>query len=188
MLLRLGGFAFSSTTLPFTGISRQTDWRIAEHKKFQAQSSLQFVGVDSDKITIKGILYPQAVLYDPNYNKYLNGIPDISKFDPLAYKNFKFNPSLPNSPSDIVYDAIYKDKHSKNKLMGDETNLAELRKMADAGKSYELLDENGFVYGMWAIKSISEDFSHFVGKFCRKIDFTLNLMRDADLEPATPIK
>lgn len=178
MILTLGTFTFSSNSLPYTSIARQTDWRIAEHKKFNAQTSLQFTGVDSDKITLKGIVYPQAVLYDADYSKYLAGISDPR--NPLQIQNFKFNPTLPNSPADIIYDVIWKDKHSKNKLMGDEANLEQLRKMADAGISYVLVDENGFCYGWWGIKSLSEDRSHIVGKLCRKIDFTVNLIRDED--------
>jgi len=122
VILCYGKFIFTHRTVPFAGISRQSDWRIAEHKRIGERPLLQYVGPDNDKISIKGILYPQVTL--------------------------------------------------------GAASLEYLRVVANSGESHVLIDQLGWVYGLWAVKSVSEEQTHFLNGFAQKIEFTLSLIRD----------
>ncbi|SDE41965.1 phage tail protein [Paraburkholderia lycopersici] len=67
-----------------------------------------------------------------------------------------------------------------NKI-GTLDSLAELRKMADAGEAYVLVDGAGNVYGAFVIEGLDEaqTFQQKDGT-PRRVEFTLNLMRVDD--------
>lgn len=66
-------------------------------------------------------------------------------------------------------------------LAGKLSSLQELRKMADAGAAYALVDGAGSVYGAFLIEGISENQSyHDVQGRPRKVEFTLSLTRTDD--------
>jgi phage protein U len=67
-----------------------------------------------------------------------------------------------------------------NKI-GTLESLAELRKMADAGEAYVLVDGAGNVYGAFIIEGIDEGQSlHQKDGTPRRVEFTINLMRVDD--------
>lgn len=59
-------------------------------------------------------------------------------------------------------------------------SIEELRRLGDEGESLPLVDEAGWVYGLWAIERVSEKKSHFMGGGPQRIEFTLTLTRDDD--------
>ena len=64
-------------------------------------------------------------------------------------------------------------------------SLDELRRMADSGETWALVDGQGYVYGAFVITSIDETAKHFhVDGTPRQIDFCLELLRaDGEAEP-----
>lgn len=66
-------------------------------------------------------------------------------------------------------------------LTGGPSTLDDLRWMASQGRSYPLLDGEGYYYGYWLIESIEETKSVFMaGGVARKIEFSLSLQRDEE--------
>ncbi|MGL6093948.1 MAG: phage tail protein [Pseudomonas paracarnis] len=59
MMLSLGMFVFSLSTLAYQELQRQTDWRHASNSRVGAAPARQFVGRGDDVITLPGILFPQ---------------------------------------------------------------------------------------------------------------------------------
>lgn len=60
-------------------------------------------------------------------------------------------------------------------------SIQRLRDMAEAGKSYVLIDGRGNYQGEWIIESVNEDRSEFIGDGqARRINFSLALRRDID--------
>lgn len=59
MMLSLGMFVFSLSTLTYQELQRQTDWRHASNSRVGAAPARQFVGRGDDVITLPGILFPQ---------------------------------------------------------------------------------------------------------------------------------
>jgi uncharacterized protein len=63
-------------------------------------------------------------------------------------------------------------------LTGGELSLEGLRRMADTGKSYPLIDGRGNVNGFFVIEKISKGRSEFFSDgAARKIEFTIELKR-----------
>ena len=63
-------------------------------------------------------------------------------------------------------------------LMGDPESIGKLRKMADAGKGYAMVDGAGVVYGVFVIESLSESqMQHYEDGTPRLTDFTIGLAR-----------
>lgn len=73
-------------------------------------------------------------------------------------------------------------------LAGKASSLDELRKLADAGEAYVLVDGAGKVYGAYLIEDMSEDLSHLrINGTARRIGFSISLTRqDDDRARATP--
>ncbi|MBD8268385.1 phage tail protein [Pseudomonas fluorescens] len=59
MMLSLGMFVFSLSTLAYQELQRQTNWRHASNSRVGAAPALQFVGRGEDTITLPGILLPE---------------------------------------------------------------------------------------------------------------------------------
>ncbi|WP_040269172.1 phage tail protein [Pseudomonas rhodesiae] len=59
MMLSLGMFVFSLSTLAYQELQRQTNWRHASNSLVGAAPALQFVGRGEDTITLPGILLPE---------------------------------------------------------------------------------------------------------------------------------
>ncbi|MCG7219492.1 phage tail protein [Acinetobacter sp. AG3] len=61
---------------------------------------------------------------------------------------------------------------------GSQLSLTALRLMGDTGKSFPLIDGTGKIYGLWALKSLGDEYEHFFkdGK-ARKVDFNLTLIK-----------
>lgn len=59
MMLSLGMFVFSLSTLAYQELQRQTNWRHASNSRVGAAPALQFVGRGDDTITLPGILLPE---------------------------------------------------------------------------------------------------------------------------------
>ncbi|GLS13613.1 phage tail protein [Hydrogenophaga electricum] len=64
-------------------------------------------------------------------------------------------------------------------------SIEALRALGDAGESLPLVDEAGWVYGLFAIERVSETKRHIMGGQAQRIDFTLHLVRDDDAAIAT---
>ena len=124
MMLTLGEFVFWALGTSYESIERDTQWRVATHKRVGQRPLLQYVGPDDDRITIPGTLYPQ--------------------------------------------------------LTAGAESIEQLRALADEGESLPLVDEAGWVYGLWAIEKISEKQRHIMGGKAQRIDFTVSLVRDDD--------
>lgn len=59
---------------------------------------------------------------------------------------------------------------------GSPKSLSKLRKMADTGKAYPLIDGRGTIHGLWIIESLNETRSEFFKDgTARKIEFSLTL-------------
>jgi phage protein U len=70
-------------------------------------------------------------------------------------------------------------------LAGTQISLDTLRKMADTGKAWPLIEGTGRIYGIYVIESISETRSYFFKDgAARRIEFNLTLQRvdDSDLD------
>lgn len=59
MMLSLGMFVFSLSTLAYQELQRQTNWRHASNNRVGAPPALQFVGRGEDTITLPGIILPE---------------------------------------------------------------------------------------------------------------------------------
>ncbi|MDE1528188.1 phage tail protein [Pseudomonas carnis] len=59
MMLSLGMFVFSLSTLAYQELQRQTNWRHATNSRVGAPPALQFVGRGDDTITLPGIILPE---------------------------------------------------------------------------------------------------------------------------------
>ena len=63
-------------------------------------------------------------------------------------------------------------------LAGSPASLDELRKMADTGKAWALVEGTGLVYGLYVIESMSETRTlFFKDGAARRIEFSLSLKR-----------
>lgn len=59
MLLSLGDFVFSLSTLAYQELSRRTSWRHAQNPRVGARAASQFLGPGDDLISLAGDLVPQ---------------------------------------------------------------------------------------------------------------------------------
>lgn len=59
MMLALGMFVFSLSTLAYQELQRQTEWRHPSNSRVGAAPARQFVGRGDDIITLPGILFPE---------------------------------------------------------------------------------------------------------------------------------
>lgn len=65
-------------------------------------------------------------------------------------------------------------------LTDGAASIEDLRRLGDEGESMPLVDEAGWVYGLFAIESLRERQAAFMWGGPQKIDFTLSLVRDDD--------
>ncbi len=59
MMLALGMFVFSLSTLAYQELQRQTSWRHSSSNRVNAQPALQYTGRGDESITLPGILLPE---------------------------------------------------------------------------------------------------------------------------------
>lgn len=59
MMLALGMFVFSLSTLAYQELQRQTEWRHPGSSRVGAAPARQFIGRGDDSITLPGILFPE---------------------------------------------------------------------------------------------------------------------------------
>ena len=59
MMLALGMFVFSLSTLAYQELQRQTEWRHPSNSRVGAAPARQFVGRGEDIITLPGIIFPE---------------------------------------------------------------------------------------------------------------------------------
>ena len=59
MMLALGMFVFSLSTLAYQELQRQTEWRHASRNRVGAAPARQFVGRGDDSITLPGVILPE---------------------------------------------------------------------------------------------------------------------------------
>lgn len=59
MMLALGMFVFSLSTLAYQELQRQTNWRHSSSNRVNAQPALQYTGRGEESITLPGILLPE---------------------------------------------------------------------------------------------------------------------------------
>ena len=59
MMLALGMFVFSLSTLSYQELQRQTEWRHPSSSRVGAAPARQFIGRGDDSITLPGILFPE---------------------------------------------------------------------------------------------------------------------------------
>ena len=59
MMLALGMFVFSLSTLAYQELQRQTEWRHPSYSRVGAAPARQFVGRGDDIITLPGIIFPE---------------------------------------------------------------------------------------------------------------------------------
>lgn len=60
MMMSLGMFVFSLSTLAYQQLQRQTAWRHASTSRVGARAAAQFVGPGDDAITLNGVLLPDV--------------------------------------------------------------------------------------------------------------------------------
>lgn len=56
MMMALGQFVFSLTTLAYQDLQRQTSWRHATNNRVGARPARQFLGPGDDSITLSGVV------------------------------------------------------------------------------------------------------------------------------------
>ncbi|CNG52300.1 phage tail protein [Yersinia kristensenii] len=59
MMLSLGLFVFMRQTTPYQSIGRNIDYRWPTNSRIGLRPTAQFLGVDSEKITLSGVLLPE---------------------------------------------------------------------------------------------------------------------------------
>lgn len=59
MMMALGQFVFSLSTLAYQEFQRQTDWRHGSTSRIGARPARQFLGPGDDSITLPGVLLPE---------------------------------------------------------------------------------------------------------------------------------
>ncbi|OVZ80922.1 phage tail protein [Yersinia kristensenii] len=59
MMLSLGLFVFMRQTTPYQSIGRNIDYRWPSNSRIGLRPAAQFLGVDSEKITLSGVLLPE---------------------------------------------------------------------------------------------------------------------------------
>jgi hypothetical protein len=59
MMLALGLFVFMRQTLPFQSMQHDISWRWPSNSRVGARPAFQFLGVEEEKITLSGTLYPE---------------------------------------------------------------------------------------------------------------------------------
>lgn len=59
MLMALGQFVFSMSTLAYQDIQRQNQWRHPSHSRVGAMPARQYVGPGDETISLKGVLAPE---------------------------------------------------------------------------------------------------------------------------------
>lgn len=59
MMLALGMFVFSLSTLAYQELQRQTEWRHPSSSRVGSAPARQFIGRGDDSITLPGIIFPE---------------------------------------------------------------------------------------------------------------------------------
>lgn len=59
MMMALGTFAFSLSTLVYQQLQRSTSWRHASSERVGARAARQYVGPGDDKIDLSGLVAPE---------------------------------------------------------------------------------------------------------------------------------
>ncbi|CNG74954.1 phage protein U [Yersinia enterocolitica] len=59
MMLSLGLFVFMRQTTPYQSLGRNIDYRWPSNSRIGLRPAAQFLGVDSEKITLSGVLLPE---------------------------------------------------------------------------------------------------------------------------------
>ena len=59
MMLALGMFVFSLSTMAYQELQRQTEWRHPSSSRVGAAPARQFIGRGDDSITLPGIIFPE---------------------------------------------------------------------------------------------------------------------------------
>lgn len=60
MMMVLGFFVFMLKTIPFQQLQQQQQWRHASNNRVGKRPTMQFLGPDSDSITLSGVLMPSV--------------------------------------------------------------------------------------------------------------------------------
>jgi phage protein U len=122
MLLALGLFPFSITTLAFDELARRASWRHATTTRIGARDAVQFTGPGEETISLPGTVYTE--------------------------------------------------------IADGEVSIDELRRMADTGDAWSLVDGRGHVYGAFVITGIDDRAKAFHPDGTpRQIDFSVDLLR-----------
>lgn len=59
MMMSLGQFVFSLSTLAYQQLQRASEWRHAQNARVGARAATQFVGVGEETIALDGVLVPE---------------------------------------------------------------------------------------------------------------------------------
>lgn len=59
MLMALGQFVFSMSTLAYQDMQRQSQWRHPSHSRVGARPGRQYIGPGEETITLKGVIAPE---------------------------------------------------------------------------------------------------------------------------------
>ena len=59
MMMVLGSFVFSLSTLAYQNLQRIREWRHSEHLRIGERAACQFMGPGAEKITLTGLLVPE---------------------------------------------------------------------------------------------------------------------------------
>lgn len=60
MMMVLGFFVFTLKTIPFQQLQQQRQWRHGSNNRIGKRPTMQFLGPDSDSITLSGMLMPSV--------------------------------------------------------------------------------------------------------------------------------
>ncbi|WP_349616236.1 phage tail protein [Azotobacter salinestris] len=74
MMMALGQFVFSLSTLAYQEFQRQTDWRHGSTSRIGARPARQYLGPGDDTITLPGVLLPELT----------GGLPSLDEIREMA--------------------------------------------------------------------------------------------------------
>lgn len=74
MMMALGQFVFSLSTLAYQEFQRQTDWRHGSTSRIGARPARQYLGAGDDSITLPGVLLPELT----------GGLPSLDEIREMA--------------------------------------------------------------------------------------------------------
>lgn len=169
VMMALGGYRFSLSTVAYQKLQRTADWRWPTQDRLGAHPVRQYVGPGDQSITLDGTLYPHYLG--------LNGLPDLlSRVPALAGALGQFaSGQISAGISTLTSTAL--DIAGIGGDSGDSHwHVQQLRAEADNGQPMLLSDGGGRIWGYWSVLSMQEaERRHMSDGAPLAVDFSIKL-------------